>query len=58
MERLSFEKACGIIYKHFGRENVEQVWKPDGKNFYIVSTLLNGIANTKVMHKADILALR
>ncbi len=35
--RISFKKACEIIYKYFSRENVEQIWKPDGKNYYIVS---------------------
>ncbi len=35
--RFSFKKACETIYEYFGKENVEQIWKPDGKRYYIVS---------------------
>jgi len=35
--RFSFKKACETIYEYFGKNNVIQIWKPDGKYFYIVS---------------------
>lgn len=34
--RITFKKACEIIYNHYGRENVSQIRKPDSKSFYIV----------------------
>ena len=52
--RMTFNKACEIIKKYYGKENIEQVWKPDGKNYYIVNFTDGKGKNFK---KEDILSL-
>ena len=34
--RITFNRACERIYKHYGKENVLQIRKPDHKPFYVV----------------------
>ena len=34
--RMTFERACERIYKHYGKDNVLQIRKPDHKPFYVV----------------------
>lgn len=34
--RLTFDKACEIIKKAYGKEKVIQIRKPDHKPFYVV----------------------
>ena len=34
--RMTFNRGCERIYKHYGKENVLQVRKPDHKPFYVV----------------------
>jgi len=36
MMRITFNRACERIYKHYGKENVLQIRKPDNKPFYMV----------------------
>ena len=35
--RITFDKACEIIYKHYGRDDILQVYKPYNKSFYVVA---------------------
>ncbi len=34
--RITFNRACELIYNHYGKENVLQIRKPDNKPFYVV----------------------
>lgn len=46
--RITFKKACEIIYNHYGKENVLQIRKPDGKPFYVVDfTNFTGVHLTR-----------
>lgn len=35
--RITFNKACKIIYNFYGKDNVSQVYKPYDKSFYVVA---------------------
>ncbi len=37
--RITFNRACERIYRHYGKENVIQIYKPDHKDFYVVSLI-------------------
>lgn len=34
---MRHESACKIIVEHYGKDNISQIWKPDGKKYWIVS---------------------
>ena len=35
--RITFNKACEIIYNFYGKDNVLQVYKPYDKSFYVIA---------------------
>ena len=51
--RITFNKACEIIYNHYGKDKVLQIRKPDHKPFYIVD-LIN---KTIHLYREDLLAI-
>ncbi len=52
--RITFNKACELIYKHYGKENVLQIRKPDYKSFYIVDL----IEGTILLERSDLISMR
>lgn len=37
MGRMTFARAEKILKDHYGTDRIAQIWKPDGKKFYIVT---------------------
>lgn len=51
--RITFNRACERIYRHYRKENVLQVRKPDYKSFYIVDL----IEGTVILEKDDLIKM-
>lgn len=51
--RITFEKACERIYRHYGKENVLQIRKPDHKPFYVVDL----VERTVHLYREDLLKM-
>lgn len=51
--RITFERACEIIYRYYKRENVLQIRKPDHKSFYIVDC----VSGTFHLEKEDLIIM-
>ncbi len=45
--RMTFNRACERIYRHYGKENVIQIYKPDHKDFYVVSLIEENVHVTR-----------
>lgn len=52
--RLTFDKACEIIGKAYGKENVIQIRKPDHKPFYVVDF---ASGSSECLYRDDIIKL-
>lgn len=53
MMRITFNRACERIYRHYGKENVLQIRKPDHKPFYIVDL----VEGTVTLYREDLLRI-
>lgn len=51
--RITFNRACERIYRHYGKENVLQVRKPDHKSFYIVDL----VEGTVILKRDDLVRM-
>lgn len=51
--RITFNRTCKIIYSHYGKENVLQIRKPDGKPFYIVDL----VEGTAILYREDLIRM-
>lgn len=51
--RITFNRACERIYKHYGKENVLQIRKPDGKPFYVVGL----VEGTILLYREDLIRM-
>ena len=51
--RITFNRACERIYRHYGKENVLQIRKPDHKSFYIVDL----IEGTEIVVREDLVSM-
>lgn len=51
--RITFERACERIYKHYGKENVLQIRKPDHKSFYVVDL----VEGTVILYREDLIKM-
>ena len=56
---MTFERAAKILKSHYGAERIAQIWKPDGKRFYIVTfkDQRGEISTTERFDTAKILSL-
>lgn len=52
--RLTFEKSCSIIENAYGKENVVQIRKPDGKPFFVVDL---AIGDSVCLYRDDIIRM-
>ena len=52
--RITFNRVCERIYRHYGKENVLQIRKPDHKPFYIVDL----VEGTVTLYREDLLRIQ
>ncbi len=51
--RITFNRACERIYKHYGKEDVLQIRKPDRKSFYVVDL----VEGTVILEREDLIRM-